>query len=346
MNITSKNFEKSSPPRKLFINNAETGPNMKMENLIRIGVFYDGNFFYHVSNYYLSFHQRRTRISIGGLHNFIRHEVAKTEGCPVEYCQIVDAHYFRGRLRASEASQRGDLLLKERQFDDVLIREGVTTHYLPLGPDGEKGIDVWFALESYESALHKNFDVTVLVASDGDFLPLVRKLNTLGTRVMLLGWDFCYRDISGCDRETKTSQALLDEVTYPIMMQQVINDRSRKDDLVVNGLFLNPMESFSRIRPHHVEEVSVYKQEERFSGLDDQVSETGIIFSLKDGYGFIKPDSGGATVFFHHSVIRHAGFDDLKQEDRVSFQIAYSEKGPSAVHVERADRSCITFSEH
>jgi hypothetical protein len=68
------------------------------------------------------------------------------------------------------------------------------THYLPLGPEGEKGVDVWLALEAYELAIYKRFDVSVLVVCDGAFLPLVRKLNTLGTRVMLLGWDFRWTD--------------------------------------------------------------------------------------------------------------------------------------------------------
>jgi hypothetical protein len=65
--------------------------------------------------------------------------------------------------KAQEAEQRG-VLLRERAFDDVLVREGVVTHYLPLGPEGEKGIDVWLALEAYELAIYKRFDVSVLVA--------------------------------------------------------------------------------------------------------------------------------------------------------------------------------------
>ncbi len=54
----------------------------------------------------------------------------------------------------------------------------------------EKGLDVWFALETYEMTLLKRYDVTVLVACDRDYLPLVRKLNALGGAVMVLGWDF------------------------------------------------------------------------------------------------------------------------------------------------------------
>jgi cold shock CspA family protein len=205
--------------------------------LTRIGVFYDGNYFFHVSNYYQYQHARKARISIDGLHEFIRHQVAEVEGEDVKYCQIVDAHYFRGRPRAQEAEARG-LLLRERQFDDILMREGVITHYLPLGPDGEKGIDVWLALETYELAIYKRFDVIVLIACDGDFLPLVRKLNALGARVMLLGWGFSYIDQSGKDRETRTAQVLLEEVTYPVLMHQIIDDRSRKGDQRIDQLFV------------------------------------------------------------------------------------------------------------
>ena len=216
--------------------------------LTRIGVFYDGNYFFHVSNYYQYQHERKARISIDGLHEFIRHQVAEAEGEDVKYCQIVDAHYFRGRPRAQEAEARG-LLLRERQFDDILMREGVITHYLPLGPDGEKGIDVWLALETYELAIYKRFDVIVLIACDGDFLPLVRKLNALGARVMLLGWGFSYIDQSGKDRETRTAQVLLEEVTYPVLMHHIIDDRSRKGDQRIDQLFVPHKETGSYQKP-------------------------------------------------------------------------------------------------
>ena len=39
------------------------------------------------------------------------------------------------------------------------MRHGIVAHYLPLGPYGEKGIDVWLALEAYELGIHKRFDI-------------------------------------------------------------------------------------------------------------------------------------------------------------------------------------------
>ena len=113
-----------------------------------------------------------------------RRAVREEESDTMRRCQIVDAHYFRGRLAAMEAAVK-DSLLNERLFEDVLMKEGVITHSLPLVRRrdqslAEKGLDVWFALETYELALLKRYDVTVLVACDRDYLPLVRKLNTLG----------------------------------------------------------------------------------------------------------------------------------------------------------------------
>ncbi len=41
-------------------------------------------------------------------------------------------------------------------------------------------------VEAFELAIYKQFNVLALIACDGDYVPLVRKLNTLGTRVMVL----------------------------------------------------------------------------------------------------------------------------------------------------------------
>ena len=303
--------------------------------LTRVGVFYDGNYFLHVSNYYAFNHQRKARIDVSGLHNYIRRKVSESEGVDERYCQIVDAHYFRGRLRARDADER-DLLFKERVFDDILSHEGVTNHYLPLGPYGEKGIDVWLALEAYELAIHKRFDVSVLIAGDGDFLPLVRKLNTIGTRVMLLAWDFQFVDRNGTERETKTSQSLLEEVTYPVLMHQVIDDRSLRNDPAINGLFVRKSEYAVRAErtsepvsvPNSTGVPSVSAAKE-----DGASSRKGCIQKLKEGFGFITPDDGGQNLFFFHSEVMNAEFNELNVGDVVDYHLGQNDKGACAVKV-------------
>src|SRR5687767_15336791 len=101
-------------------------------DLSRIAVFYDGNYFLHVSNYYNYVHARRSRLSLSGLHNFIKSQVAGLEGKDPTLCQITEAHFFRGRLSAQEASQKENQLYYDRIFDDILMSQGIITHYLPV----------------------------------------------------------------------------------------------------------------------------------------------------------------------------------------------------------------------
>jgi cold shock CspA family protein len=310
---------------------------MVESKLTRIGIFYDGNYLFHVSNYYQYHHERHARISISGLHRFVRQQVAECEGTEARYCQIVDAHYFRGRLRAADADAE-DLLFKERVFDDVLVREGVTTHYLPLSREGEKGIDVWLALEAFDLALARRFDVMVLVACDGDFQPLLRKLNTTGTRVVVLGWDFRYVDRNGNDRETRTAQVLLDEASYPVMMAPIIDDRARRNDPLINGLFVPPKLApvapppmMAAPSPRVLAPAPAVAAPPTPSGT----VVTGSIQALKNGYGFITPDNGGVAMFFFHGDVAGAEFLDLRVGDRVEFEIGQNDRGPCAKQVNR-----------
>jgi uncharacterized LabA/DUF88 family protein/cold shock CspA family protein len=287
---------------------------MQDDKLVRIGVFYDGNYFLQVSNYYAYGHQRRRRISISGLHDFIRSQVADEEANDVKLCQIVDSHYFRGRLNATEASQRGDTLYWDRVFDDILMSEGVTTHYLPLktafdGTKHEKGVDVWLALEAFELAFYKRFNVLVLIASDGDYVPLVRKLNTIGTRVMVLGWDFEYSTDTGQKLTTRTSQDLLEEVSYPVQMSQLIDDRVRKNEPIINNLFVQTETRRPVVKP-------------TVATVNANVSE---ILTIKNGFGFVKYPPN--NLFFHYSSVIDADFNDLQVGDKVQFTIGKNQDG-------------------
>ncbi len=294
------------------------------DKLKRIAVFYDGNYFFHVSNFYAYQHPRKARIGVKGLHNFIRKRVAELEKTDESLCQIVDVHYFRGRLSAAEAQER-DILYSERVFHDVLIREGVTTHFLPLnrsteGGFSEKGIDVWLALEAFELAMYKRFTVSVLIAGDGDYIPLVRKLNTLGTRVMVLGWDFDYIDSNGEKRTTRTSQGLLEEVSYPILLHKVINDKAKRRTDLINNLFVSQKTRERReIIPASFSRTAK--------------SEEGVIMNLRDGYGFLKPVRGGDNIFFFHAEVQNTDFNSLVQGDRVRFERGANDKGPCAIKV-------------
>ncbi|MCL2525390.1 MAG: NYN domain-containing protein [Betaproteobacteria bacterium] len=205
--------------------------------LTRIAVFYDGSFFWKVSGYYKHVHSRYSYIDISGLHEYIRQRVAELEANGnAALCQIVEAHFFRGRfsLKAVQATSNPDKQLEvDRYQDQILMHAGVVAHYHPMNesvsPPEEKGIDVWLALEAFDLAVHKPFDVLVLISGDSDFVPLVRKINSLGTRVLVLGVDF--------PNGAKTSQRLIDEASYTIMLSEEVDSKAAKSDPIINGMF-------------------------------------------------------------------------------------------------------------
>ncbi len=65
---------------------------------------------------------------------------------------------------------------------------------------------------------------------------------------------------------------------------------------------------------------------------------TGTIARLTDrGFGFITPDSGEKDVFFHaRSLSEGLTFDELREGEKVTFELEDGPKGPSAANVQRA----------
>ena len=318
--------------------------------LTRIGIFYDGGFFAHVSDYYLYHHERRARISIQGLHAFIRDEVGSREQTDARYCHIVEAHYFRGRFSADDAkrhdAQRVDgesTLYRERKFEDALIKAGVTPHFMPLftaddgRPPREKGVDVWLALEAFDLASSKKLNVVVLVTGDGDYVPLVRKLNGLGTRVMVTAWDLRVAERSGT---TRTAQALIDEVTHPVMMGSIIDDRARRSDPLITNMFVSKPPMNANASPMDAADAGVAQPTsntndsgDRFwsrpsrppfnppEPTDPSLRELGYVANMPFGreFGFIEADAGGERLFFHQTWVEGCSFNDLQPGDRVQF---------------------------
>ncbi len=300
---------------------------------MKVGVFYDGSYFTHVSNYYNYVHAHRRRIHLGGLHDYIRHAVAERERTQPQLCHIIDAHFFRGRFSAKEANDKPNQLYYDRIFDEVLMYNNVQTHYLPLrdmqGRKKEKGVDVLMALETYELCMLKRYDVVALLASDGDHVPLVRKLHGLGCKTMLLSWDFEFEDATtGETQVTRTSTDLWNEVSYPLQMHEIVEEGLTDDDPIVKEMFV-ARESMPRLDEYQqtVSEGPAPDPDERHRSD---------IMSLHNGYGFIRyPDN---NLFFLHDDLEDVEFTDLTLGDMMEFNVAVNSKGQRvAKHIRRAE---------
>lgn len=56
-------------------------------------------------------------------------------------------------------------------------------------------------------------------------------------------------------------------------------------------------------------------------------------FNSEKGFGFIEQDNGGGDVFVHFSAISGSGYRELKEGQKVEFEVTQGQKGPQADNV-------------
>ncbi len=66
---------------------------------------------------------------------------------------------------------------------------------------------------------------------------------------------------------------------------------------------------------------------------------TGVVkwFNKTKGFGFITPDAGGDDVFVHISAVERAGLSDLKDNQKVSYELAENKGKVSAENLQLLD---------
>ncbi len=192
-----------------------------------IGVFIDGGYYAKINEGLAA--SGPYKVNLKGLLQFITEKLATMDGIARRHIFITECHYYRGRYRAQDA-KRKDLLYSEREFEDSLIENDVIFHYKHLreNPQGgviEKGVDTWFALDTYEMTLFREFDYVVLISGDADHEMLARKLKALKTHVVLLTWDPA--------NTNSTSRFLSEEVCTHLDINKLINnDETLKKSLL------------------------------------------------------------------------------------------------------------------
>ena len=201
-----------------------------MENKqISIGVFIDGGYYAKIDE---ALKKNLTlQLNLSSLLAYLRGQVSAKYQVPYEDCQITENHYFRGRYRVHDANNK-HLLYSERKFEDALIENDVIFHYKHLREvkkDGEvtiveKGIDTWYALETYELTLLRKFEVVVLITGDADHEMIARKLKALKSRVLLLTWNM--------GEQSSTSRYLKEEANWHIEL----GDECAKDKTLMDKL--------------------------------------------------------------------------------------------------------------
>ena len=64
--------------------------------------------------------------------------------------------------------------------------------------------------------------------------------------------------------------------------------------------------------------------------------ERGTIKKLTDrGFGFISREGNDKDLFFHSKELQGVTFEELREGDKVQFEVSESPKGPCAVNVSK-----------
>lgn len=190
-----------------------------------IGLFIDGNYFRLID---MGLKAEGRRVNVKGLIKFIQKSISEKYGLESSSCIVTETHFFRGRYKAYDAKKL-NLLLEDRKFEDRLIKNDVVLHYkhvynLPDGTPHEKGIDVWFALETYEMAMYRDFDFVVMITGDADYEMLARKLKSLKIPAVLLSWHY--------DDQDSTARALKEEISFQMNINSLLQaDPSLKNQI-------------------------------------------------------------------------------------------------------------------
>ena len=126
---------------------------MSYTDHLSIGVFIDGGYYAKINEGFAGTRE----VNLKGLLNFICRKIAQDNNIDRKHLYVTECHYYRGRYRANDAKAK-NLLYDERKFEDMLIENDVIFHYkhLRTNPNGgviEKGVDTWFALDTYELTL-------------------------------------------------------------------------------------------------------------------------------------------------------------------------------------------------
>ncbi len=288
----------------------------------KIGVFYDGNYWSNVSNYYNFIHPLKARLSIAGLHTLIASEVANLTNTSEEGCLISEAHFFKSRCSANEARERGNQLYYDRVVDDILMYEGIMSHNIPVrgmySRNSEKELAVAMAITVCEIAVLRNLDVVVLVASDVCYVPLFRKLRALGISVVLLSWSFDNKYEDTSYKIGITPKELIKESVLYLPMEEVIEEGLKQHDELVEGVMI--MHDSKKTDDDEPED----EQTQDYSSIKSENREIGQILTLKSGYGFVKYPNN--NLFFHYQDVI-GDFSELAEGDIVEFAIGKNKDG-------------------
>ena len=151
-----------------------------MDNTIRIAIYIDGSNLYH----------KLKNLNIKKTSDFNYQALCKFLA---QKRKLISSRYYVGAVRAKSDDQLGQLKrINQQKFFNNLEKQNIVVKqgYLmeTAGIFHEKGVDVKIAVDLLVGAYDDLYDVAILISSDTDLIPAIKKLRHLGKRLEYIGF--------------------------------------------------------------------------------------------------------------------------------------------------------------
>ena len=187
-----------------------------MANQERVTVYIDGsNFYYKLRSPELSF-PNLTKFNYRGLAVWLARDRLLTS-----------CRYYVGVVRAGADNLKGQGLRSEQQrlFAHLSSQEQnfvIKRGYIMAqgGVYHEKGVDVQLAVDLLVGAYENLYDTAIIVSSDTDLIPAMKKILYLGKKVEYIG--FAHQPSFAMQRSASLSRLLIKEDLEPLVIRTLV----------------------------------------------------------------------------------------------------------------------------
>ncbi len=178
----------------------------------RVAVYIDGSNFYH-------------KLKDLSIPNTTKFGYEKLCSWLARDRRIISSRYYVGVVRAKENDEKGQRLRSsQQQLFSHLTKEGLTIKrgYL-VSADGayhEKGVDVQIAVDMLIGAYENLYDTAILISSDTDLIPAIKKIKYMGKGIEYIG--FAHKPSFGLQKYATLSRLLIKEELEPFVFNSLV----------------------------------------------------------------------------------------------------------------------------
>lgn len=134
--------------------------------------------------------------------------------------KIISCRYYIGVIRAKEDDEIGQKLRREQQklFAHLTKQNFTIKRGYLMNAGGiyhEKGVDVQIAVDMLIGAYEDLYDTAILLSSDTDLIPAIKKIKYMGKNIEYIG--FSHKPSLGLQKYVTLSRLLIKEEIEPFI---------------------------------------------------------------------------------------------------------------------------------